>query len=69
MLYVIGQGVGLIVTGLILRLSISFIVVLGNGFNWLEMCFVSVAWLPKATVQVCAGVSTVIPLILIINIV
>lgn len=49
-----GQGIGLIVIGLSLRLVTSFVVVLGNGFSWLEMFFVSIAWIPKATVQVCA---------------
>jgi len=48
----VGQGVGLILVGLVVRLSISFVVVLGNHFRWAEMVFVAIAWLPKATVQV-----------------
>ena len=47
-----GQGVGLILVGLVVRLSVSFVVVLGNHFRWAEVVFVAVAWLPKATVQV-----------------
>ena len=42
----------LIVIGLVLRLIVSFLVVLGNGFTIKEMLLVAVAWLPKATVQV-----------------
>ncbi len=48
----VGQGIGLIVIGLIFRISVSYLTVLKNGFSWLEMCFVAIAWLPKATVQV-----------------
>ena len=47
-----GQGIVLIVSGLVLRVVVSFLAVLGNGFNLKEMLFVAIAWLPKATVQV-----------------
>ncbi len=47
-----GQAIGLILCGLVVRLVLSSVVVLGNGFSWLEICFVAIAWLPKATVQV-----------------
>lgn len=48
-----GNGIGLILVGLTVRLAISYIVVLGNHFSWTEMGFVAIAWIPKATVQVC----------------
>ena len=48
----LGQGIVLIVVGLVLRVIVSFLVVLGNGFTIKEMLLVAVAWLPKATVQV-----------------
>lgn len=49
---VTGQGIALILIGLVVRLSVSFTVVLGNHFRWAEMVFIAIAWLPKATVQV-----------------
>jgi len=51
-----GQGIGLILVGLVVRLTVSFIVVLGNRFRWSELAFVAIAWLPKATVQVRVGI-------------
>ena len=48
-----GQGVVLIVVGLVLRTVASFLSSLGNKFSLKEMIFISIAWIPKATVQVC----------------
>ena len=50
--FAVGRGIVLIVVGLVLRVIVSFLVVLGNGFTIKEMLLVAVAWLPKATVQV-----------------
>ena len=50
----IGQGLGVVIVGLAVRIFVSYIVVLGNDFSWLEMCYVSLAWIPKAAVQVCS---------------
>ena len=47
-----GRGISLIVAGLVMRVLVSFFVVLGNGFTFKEKLFVAIAWLPKATVQV-----------------
>lgn len=51
----LGSGLGLacISIGLVIRLLITFLLVHFGGFNLKEKFFISVAWLPKATVQVC----------------
>ncbi|XP_050431787.1 sodium/hydrogen exchanger 9B2-like isoform X2 [Adelges cooleyi] len=45
--------VGLIVLagGLIIRLIVTSCCISGTGFDWKEMLFINIAWLPKATVQ------------------
>lgn len=43
-----------ITVGLVVRLLVTFLLVHRGGFNLKEKLFVSVAWLPKATVQVSA---------------
>ena len=43
----------MIVSGLLLRVVTSIIVVSGNGFDFKEKILVAIAWIPKATVQVC----------------
>ncbi len=50
--FYLGQAIGLILCGLVVRLVASCVVVLRNGFSWFEITFVAIAWLPKATVQV-----------------
>jgi hypothetical protein len=49
---VVGFGLLVLLIGLIFRCLAAFIAVLGLGFNVKERLFVTVAWLPKATVQV-----------------
>lgn len=51
----VGQGVVLIVVGLVLRTVASFLSSLGNKFSLKEMVFISIAWIPKATVQAALG--------------
>ena len=41
--------------GLTVRMAVTFFVVLGGGLTVRERLFVTLAWLPKATVQVSAG--------------
>lgn len=40
------------VSGLLVRCSVTFLAVLRSGLNLKEQIFVSLAWIPKATVQV-----------------
>ena len=47
-----GQGVVVILSGLICRVIISTVVVSGNGFTIKERLMIATAWIPKATVQV-----------------
>ncbi|RXG52054.1 Mitochondrial sodium/hydrogen exchanger 9B2, partial [Armadillidium vulgare] len=48
----VGWGVVTLIIGLTLRVIVSFFAVLGGGLTLKERCFVTLAWLPKATVQV-----------------
>uniref|UniRef100_A0A3P9DKC7 Sodium/hydrogen exchanger 9B2 n=1 Tax=Maylandia zebra TaxID=106582 RepID=A0A3P9DKC7_9CICH len=48
-------GMACILIGLVIRLLVTFLLVHYGGFNLKEKLFISVAWLPKATVQVCIG--------------
>jgi len=52
---VLGLAVLVICLGLIIRLLISQLAVLGGDLNMKERIFVSFAWLPKATVQAAIG--------------
>ena len=42
----------MILSGLVLRVLICYIVVSKNGFNIKEKVLIAAAWIPKATVQV-----------------
>ena len=48
----IGLGIGIICIGLLVKIIASFISVSFCGFNCKEKLFLSLAWIPKATVQV-----------------
>lgn len=50
--YFLGFGVAIIAAGLVVRCSMAFIAVCRSGLNLKEQIFVSLAWIPKATVQV-----------------
>ncbi|KAK9525159.1 hypothetical protein VZT92_017486 [Zoarces viviparus] len=51
----VGLGLACISTGLVIRLLVTFLLVHYGGFNLKEKLFISVAWLPKATVQAAIG--------------
>jgi len=51
----VGWGVLVLALGLSLRLLASALAVLGGGLTAAERAFVSLAWLPKATVQAALG--------------
>lgn len=48
-------GIAALFIGLTVRLLVTFIVVLRAGFNLKEKIFVTLAWMPKATVQAAIG--------------
>ena len=50
-LEVLGLAVAVLFIGLLVRLVISQLAVLGGDLNLRERLFVSLAWLPKATAQ------------------
>ena len=54
-LNVLGLGVAVLCIGLVVRLVVSQLAVLGGDLNLQERIFVSLAWLPKATVQAAIG--------------
>ncbi|XP_077962047.1 sodium/hydrogen exchanger 9B2 isoform X1 [Gasterosteus aculeatus] len=51
----VGLGLACISIGLVVRLLVTFLLVHYGGFNLKEKLFISVAWLPKATVQAAIG--------------
>lgn len=51
----VGLGVLVLVIGLVLRIVASYLAVLGGNLTLRERIFVSLAWLPKATVQAALG--------------
>lgn len=51
-----GLGIACLSIGLVIRLLVTFLLVHFGGFNLKEKLFIAVAWLPKATVQVCVCV-------------
>ncbi|XP_072525940.1 sodium/hydrogen exchanger 9B2 [Salminus brasiliensis] len=51
----VGLGIATLCIGLLLRVFFTFLMVLGVGFNKKEKLFISLAWLPKATVQAAIG--------------
>ncbi|XP_045075032.1 sodium/hydrogen exchanger 9B2-like, partial [Coregonus clupeaformis] len=48
----VGMGMACLATGLVTRVLFTFLMVFFGGFNMKEKLFISMAWLPKATVQV-----------------
>lgn len=55
--YTVGLGVSTLCVGLLVRVVVTFCVVLFAGFNMKEKIFISLAWMPKATVQAAIGSS------------
>ncbi|RXN08477.1 mitochondrial sodium hydrogen exchanger 9B2-like protein [Labeo rohita] len=53
--YTVGLGVSSLCVGLLVRVLVTFCVVLFAGFNMKEKIFISLAWMPKATVQAAIG--------------
>ncbi|XP_062305742.1 sodium/hydrogen exchanger 9B2-like [Osmerus eperlanus] len=51
----VGLGMACLCTGLLVRLLATFLLVHFGGFTLKEKIFISVAWLPKATVQAAIG--------------
>ncbi|KAF1381127.1 hypothetical protein PFLUV_G00171300 [Perca fluviatilis] len=51
----VGLGLACISIGVVIRLLVTFLLVHFGGFNLKEKLFISVAWLPKATVQAAIG--------------
>lgn len=54
-MYVAGLGIAVLGIGLTIRMVVSYLAVLGTNLNRKERLFVTVAWLPKATVQAAIG--------------
>ncbi|XP_067301488.1 sodium/hydrogen exchanger 9B2 isoform X1 [Pseudorasbora parva] len=53
--YTVGLGIATLCVGLLVRVLVTFCVVLFAGFNMKEKIFISLAWMPKATVQAAIG--------------
>uniref|UniRef100_A0A671Q1X6 Cation/H+ exchanger transmembrane domain-containing protein n=1 Tax=Sinocyclocheilus anshuiensis TaxID=1608454 RepID=A0A671Q1X6_9TELE len=51
----VGLGVSTLCVGLLVRVLVTFCMVLFAGFNMKEKIFISLAWMPKATVQAAIG--------------
>ncbi|XP_043228018.1 sodium/hydrogen exchanger 9B2-like isoform X2 [Amphibalanus amphitrite] len=51
----VGLGLLVLFIGLTVRMAVTFFVVLGGGLTVKERLFVTLAWLPKATVQAAIG--------------
>ncbi|KAK3547219.1 hypothetical protein QTP86_017715, partial [Hemibagrus guttatus] len=51
----VGLGTAALCVGVVVRVCVTFTVVLFAGFNLKEKIFISLAWLPKATVQAAIG--------------
>lgn len=49
-----GLGVASLLIALLVRVLFTYVCVLCAGFNVKEKAFIALAWMPKATVQVCA---------------
>lgn len=47
-----GLGIATLLIALLVRILFTFVCVLCAGFNMREKVFISLAWMPKATVQV-----------------
>lgn len=48
-----GVGVGTLLIALTVRILVTYVCVLFAGFSVREKVFIALAWMPKATVQVC----------------
>ncbi|XP_031563746.1 sodium/hydrogen exchanger 9B2-like [Actinia tenebrosa] len=51
----VGTGLGILAVALLLRLLVTFVVLARNNLTKKEKIFISIAWLPKATVQAAIG--------------
>jgi NhaP-type Na+/H+ or K+/H+ antiporter len=51
----VGLGIAVLIIGLIIRIMASYVAVLGGDLTLKERIFVTLAWLPKATVQAALG--------------
>ncbi|XP_030835794.1 sodium/hydrogen exchanger 9B2 [Strongylocentrotus purpuratus] len=51
----VGLGFATLIIGLCVRMVVSALAVTGAGLTWKEKLFISLAWLPKATVQAAIG--------------
>lgn len=51
-----GLGLACVFIGLVIRVLVTYLLVHFAGFNLKEKLFIAIAWLPKATVQVCVCV-------------
>jgi NhaP-type Na+/H+ or K+/H+ antiporter len=49
------MGLATLAVGLLVRLTVTYLVVAGQGFTVKERIFIALAWLPKATVQAAIG--------------
>ncbi|XP_061175552.1 sodium/hydrogen exchanger 9B2-like [Saccostrea echinata] len=54
-LKIVGLGVAVLFMGLTIRCLVTFVAVFRSGLNFKEQLFVSLAWIPKATVQAAIG--------------
>ncbi|XP_069778956.1 sodium/hydrogen exchanger 9B2-like [Narcine bancroftii] len=53
--YTVGLGVATLSIALVVRILVTFLMVHCSGFNMKEKLFISLAWVPKATVQAAIG--------------
>ena len=49
---VTGKAIAVLIIGLVVRVAVTYLVVYGNNMTVKEKLFCTIAWLPKATVQV-----------------
>ncbi|XP_060707674.1 sodium/hydrogen exchanger 9B2-like [Hemiscyllium ocellatum] len=53
--YTVGLGIATLSIALVVRIFVTFLMVHFSGFNIKERVFISLAWIPKATVQAAIG--------------
>ncbi|XP_061685896.1 sodium/hydrogen exchanger 9B2 isoform X4 [Syngnathoides biaculeatus] len=53
--HIVGLGIASLLIALVVRLLFTYVCVLFAGFNIREKLFISLAWMPKATVQAAIG--------------
>lgn len=51
-----GMGLACVFIGLVIRVFVTYLLVHFGGFTLKEKLFIAIAWLPKATVQVCVSI-------------